>query len=341
MLQLTNMSFKPVYTIELSKLGVLSYFNEMCLIPAMATHYDDIPFLIHHLNRLIVKSDTENFKDVLIKSSHFVRNPNVAQYLEQNYSDLKKYIINFNSAWWYELSKNTGAIAILKKHLDKVNRHGLSANPNAIHILEQKIKKISWYNLSANPNAIHILEKNPNMIVWCMLSSNPNAIHILEKNLDKVSWKFLSANPNAIFILEKNLDKVSWYNLSLNPNAIHILEKNVDKIDWHALSANYNAIHLLEQNFDKIYWDMMALNKNAVHILKNNLDKIRGVALVNLGLNPNIAQILGVIDYEKMRSNCEPFAKELAEYVFHPSRLVRICNTYELDLADYMELIGD
>jgi hypothetical protein len=335
------MSFKPVYTIELSKLGVLSYFTEMGLISAMATHYDDIPFLIHHLNRLLVKSDTENFIEVLRRSSHLVSNPNVAQFIEQNYSEFKDYLVQYNELWWDDLSKNIGAIAVLEKHLDKVRWNNLSKNPNAIHILEQKIKKINWYNLCANPNAIHILEKNPNMIDWSMLSSNPNAIHMLEKNLNKVYWKALSENPNAIRILEKNLNKVDWYYLSLNPNAIHILEKNLDKIEWHALSKNHNAIHLLEQNFDKIYWDMMALNKNAVHILKNNLDKIRGVALVNLGLNPNIAQILGTLDYKKMRTICQPFAKELAEYVFHPSRLMRVCSTYELDLADYMELIGD
>ena len=149
-----------------------------------------------------------------------------------------------------------------------------------------------------------------------MLSRNRNAIHILEKNLDKVNWSGLSTNPNAIHILEKNPDKIKWHQLSGNPNAIHILEKNLDKLDWSALSANPNAIHILEKNPDKItdYW-------------------------YYLSLNPNIHLIICKLDYKEMKSNTKDFSRELTEDVFHPERLIRICQRNDLDFCDLLEVL--
>jgi len=96
---------------------------------------------------------------------------------------------------------------------------------------------------------------------------------------------------------------------------------------------------------DKIYWNNLSKNPNpdVIHLIRNNLDKVLVSDLSRdwLAKNPNVSKILGTLDLEKMRSNCQPFAKELAEYVFHPTRLVRVCGAYDLDLADYMELIGD
>jgi hypothetical protein len=40
-----------------------------------------------------------------------------------------------------------------------------------------------------------------------------------------------------------------------------------------------------------------------------------------------------------MRENCKPFAKELAEYVFHPIRLQNMANKFNMYLDEYMEQI--
>ena len=40
-----------------------------------------------------------------------------------------------------------------------------------------------------------------------------------------------------------------------------------------------------------------------------------------------------------MSENCQQFAEELAAYVFHPVRLRRICETYDLDLEEYFERV--
>ena len=110
------------------------------------------------------------------------------------------------------------------------------------------------------------------------------------------------------------MDKIDWQWLSLNPNAIHLLEQNIDKVNWCELSRNPNAIHLLEQNLDKVDWDYLSQNPNAIHLLfKLNTDQ--------------------------MRLNCKPFAEELTKYVFHPLRLSRLSQCFNIDLTEYFELM--
>ena len=150
---------------------------------------------------------------------------------------------------------------------------------------------------------------NYNVWFWYDISGNKNAISILEQHLDKVKWRELSNNPNVIHILEQHLDKVDWGGLSLNPNAIHILEKNLDKVDWTYLSENPNAISILENNLDEVHWFSLPRNPNALHLIVR-------------------------FNKEQMRSNCRPFAEELAQHVFHPLRVERLANLCGLDMMN-------
>jgi hypothetical protein len=137
------------------------------------------------------------------------------------------------------------------------------------------------------------------------------------------------------FYIYKHLYQVKWCYLSQNPNAIHILEKNLDKVDWEYLSANPNAIPILEKNLDKVKWYDLSQNPNSIHILKMNLDKVHWGWLTR---NPNAHQLLSSLDYNKMLENMKPFCNELVEKIFHPSRLERICEMYNIEMEDYLEL---
>ena len=112
----------------------------------------------------------------------------------------------------------------------------------------------------------------------------------------------------------QHLDKVDWWHLSENPNAIHILEKNLGKVYWTYLSYNSNAIHILEKNLDKVYWNYLSANQNA-HLL------------------------LSKLDYQAMKLNVKDFSRELTEHVFHPERLIRICERNDLELSDLLEIL--
>jgi len=86
----------------------------------------------------------------------------------------------------------------------------LSRNSKAINLLEKNLDKVFWTSLSQNPYAVHLLEENLDKIEPEYLSLNLNAIHILEKNLDKVDWEYLSQNSNAIDILEQRIEDIDW-----------------------------------------------------------------------------------------------------------------------------------
>jgi hypothetical protein len=87
------------------------------------------------------------------------------------------------------------------------------------------------------------------------------------------------------------------------------LEKEPDEIEWTPLSWNPNAMHLLKENQDKIDW----------HYLSQN---------------PNVMEIICDIDYDAMKNSMQPFAEELTAYVFHPLRMNRIAEQYNISFDD-------
>jgi hypothetical protein len=109
------------------------------------------------------------------------------------------------------------------------------------------------------------------------------------------------------------------------------------KVDWDFLSSNTNANSLLERNLDKVDWLYVSENPNAVPILECNQDKINWVFLSG---NPNAVYLCFTYDYLNMRVKMQPFAEELAKYVFHPLRLMRFCEKYEMELNEYAEIVG-
>jgi hypothetical protein len=107
---------------------------------------------------------------------------------------------------------------------------------------------------------------------------------------------------------------VDWSALSSNPNAMPLLELHPEKVNWMYLSANPNAIPLLEQHLEKVNWDWLSSNPNAIPLFCS-------------------------LDYPKMFHSMKDFCEELVEVVFHPKRIQRICDAYDMDMADYIEWV--
>jgi hypothetical protein len=55
--------------------------------------------------------------------------------------------------------------------------------------------------------------------------------------------------------------------------------------------------------------------------------------------NPNADLLLSKLDYEEMKLKTKYFSRELAEHVFHPERLIRICERNDLELFDLLEIL--
>jgi len=86
-------------------------------------------------------------------------------------------------------------------------------------------------------------------------------------------------------------------------------------INWYYLSRNPNAIPILEKNMDKI--------DNFIFICKN----------------PNALHLLFTYDFPEMKKTREQLNREIIEYVFHPLRLNRLVDVYNMNIDTYLEII--
>ena len=115
-------------------------------------------------------------------------------------------------------------------------------------------------------------------------------------------------------IIDDNKARLKWGWISKNPNSIPILERNLDKVNWEFLSKNPNAIHILEKNLDKVKWSELSGNPNALHLLFS-------------------------LDHKKMLENMKDFCEELVKAVFNPIRVQKMADLYDMDMAEYLELL--
>jgi hypothetical protein len=49
--------------------------------------------------------------------------------------------------------------------------------------------------------------------------------------------------------------------------------------------------------------------------------------------------LLSKLDYQEMKIKTKDFSRELTEHVFHPERLMRICERNDLELCDLLEIL--
>jgi hypothetical protein len=59
----------------------------------------------------------------------------------------------------------------------------------------------------------------------------------------------------------------------------------------------------------------------------------------NLSRNPNALHLLFSLDHKTMLENMKGFCEELVKVVFNPIRVQRMADLYELDMAEYLELL--
>jgi len=284
-----------------------------------------------------------------VRLTWLLENPNVLDIIDLiDAALLEKCLNRFSKSGSNRLFRNINVIKLLKNYPDKIDWCSLSSNPDAIQLLKTKYPdKIDWNCLSLNINieAIELLKQNPKKIDWRQLSLNPNseALKLLKENPKKISWRILSdnSNPEAIDLLKTYpVHKTLVYDdlaMNVSDRAIELLIENIDKLTdlgWHALSYNTNskAIQLLKNNLDKIDDECrdLSYNKNPdmMDLLKENQHLIFWNEISD---NPNIFQL----DYEQMKKNFEPLAKEIIEVSCHPERIGRLMKQYNLDFEDW------
>ena len=161
---------------------------------------------------------------------------------------------NKNKIDWDKLSLNKSIILFMDDNedneydFDKLNWDNLSRNSGAIPLLREYPRYINWAKMSGNSKGIELLcerlSRNKRIVNYNELSLNetPEAIAILRQNFKKINWHNLAYNKckEAIELMKEYPQNIYWDALCCNPNALEILEKNQDKICWNILSSNTN-----------------------------------------------------------------------------------------------------
>ena len=204
---------------------------------------------------------------------------------------------------WSQLSRNEGAIKIIKEHLlfedtipleiyndldssNKIDWEGLATNPKAMPIIIKFIEKyIQYEDINDLHHPYYRYAKNIDKL-WKNLSKNPKAAKYLYENYpEKINWRAFSGNPKAIRYLNEpiNYDKIDWQNLSNNLAAIDLLKENIERIDWYYISCNTNpkAIELIKEKYEQ---EKLDDENKTLHLLRihEKLDWSK------LSKNPNI-----------------------------------------------------
>jgi hypothetical protein len=100
------------------------------------------------------------------------RNENAIHLLEKHFFDITKDSIDNsyrkNMAYINKLCKNRNAVHLIQNYIDqfwinkgKLNWRRLSKNPGAIELLKNNLDRVDWYALLSNENIISLLEQLP------------------------------------------------------------------------------------------------------------------------------------------------------------------------------------
>jgi hypothetical protein len=197
------------------------------------------------------------------------------------------------------------------------------------------------------------------------LLKNPYTWHIVFKNMkiygtDKITdenlYQFADLlyekpfNYYDIHLLEKDFDpnNIDWYRLSAQPDAIEILEKYPEHIILEGLLLNTNikAMILTKKlfSYDKIFSEMYHLikligNPNGIEILKDYPKPFYKYSIFpEIARKPNLLHLLFTWDYEEMTKKNWKFKEDLIKYILNPKRILNICDLYNVDFYDLMEM---
>ena len=309
---------------------IINYISDEKLNWSYIAQFSDSQYL---LNYCIDKVGDDKY--IIIK--YMFQNPNA-------YNIIINYLDDLDNIGWSNLSKNTHPliIKILEKNLDKVDIINLCANSSAVHIIEKYIDTFFSYDIENNKyiidkkNKPHI-SKNYGIyyeINYCLnaVATNKNAFHIIQKYIDYMDTQYLCKNLNSDIVLlikvkieqqgPHNFFKEYLQDFLKNPYLIDLIS------DYSHFMPFLNSNRSMTRSRYKIP-NLFRLNSG---ILDSSI--IESKYWESLSENPNIFQL----DIRLMKNQCRDFAEELAAYVFHPDRLSRISNTFDIPFDVLLEI---
>jgi hypothetical protein len=153
---------------------------------------------------------------------------------------------------WVELSKNPGAVQLLKRNVHLLDDYALSQNTGAEELIIEKLESFFasfrnylsedfMKNVCANRGALRaikmIQEYRSSEIYWDYLSSNPAAIEMIEQNLDLVDMNALGENTAAVHLIKPELTQVLYWNHAASAMIYKSMPKELEENDEEELQA--------------------------------------------------------------------------------------------------------
>ena len=179
----------------------------------------------------------------------------------------------------------------------------------------------------------------------CSLSGNPEALLILEIYEDKyfdVDYAFYNPNENIYPLIKKHFDKIEWHDMfdysECNDNNPEIFPQNgLDswKHKKQHVSIRKYMNKLYEDGFRHPYLDGH-MKANSFEFCRDNMDYVN---VNNLNVYPASfwTGLFYKIDYEAMKEENSEFRSELTAYVFHPARVERMSESFQIEFSDYLD----
>ncbi len=161
-------------------------------------------------------------------------NPAINELIQDNY-------------YWYSICMNPYAIKIIEKQLNedptKIDFDGLARNTNAIHLISKHLDKISPFWLSTNTKAMDILITHPELIDFDSLLTNSNAISYIETRLQDITndnMHKLAINKKCVILIQKmcDLGMINEDNMEQAINNCMINYEYAFELDYQAMSKN-------------------------------------------------------------------------------------------------------
>lgn len=149
-------------------------------------------------------------------------------------------------------------------------------------------------------------------------------------------------SPEAIELVDLHFNSVPanmrlmtpeyWQDLARNPCGLELVLKwwpllDAEKTEsaWLGLLANPNPSAM---PWIEAHWEDLKLSPQS--------DAFRRA----LSSNPNAVHLLVKLDLDKMRVKCQPFAEDLLKFVLSPSWICKVCETYQVEPMDYVDLLN-
>ena len=273
--------------------------------------------------------------------------------VENNHIDL---IENFYNKWskpnvdvnWLSFDLEFEIIPTIHKDADYWWQLCEVPNPKVMEIVEKHIS--SLLELAENPYFD---------IIVSSLSKNPEALSILEKYEDQlfdVTEGLANPNTKIYPLIKRNFDKINWQrypyalrmsqeHTGVNPK-VFMEDVPIDRIP-KVLAGNGWQWQVedvvIRRNFKKLYDDGIRHPFLEEHLKANSFefcrDNIKRFSLDMCQIYPTryLVALFNKIDYEGMKDENSEFNSELASYVFHPARVERMADLFQIEFSDYLE----